>query len=454
MRIIIIGAGKVGTAIARQMIVEEHELVIVDASADSIRRAKGALDVMWVEGNGASVSVLLQAGAREADLVIAVSGYDEVNLICCLMAKNLGARHTIARVRNTDYYKDAPILKKEVGLDLVINPEYAAAQEISRILRVPGAFSVESFAGGKVDLIGFRVLDSDGLAGISLLEYNKRFPNGSLVCAAKRGEDIYVPNGSFVPQVGDTLYVIGSHGELWRLFRAMGRNMKPVRTVSVLGGSRIAVYLGWELEKYDVKLCIVERDAQRCLELSEKLPKATVICGDGTDHDLIEGESIFDADGFVSLTGRDEENLLMAMSARREGVSKVLTKMTRPNYMELVADTGIDSVISPKDIIANRISSYVRGIANSQGSAVESLHKLLGGKIEAVEFTAGAKTAFLDTPLRQVPMKKGILVAAIVRGGRRIVPDGNTKILAGDRVIVVAKSLFLDDLNDILERAL
>ncbi|MBQ3496630.1 MAG: NAD-binding protein, partial [Oscillospiraceae bacterium] len=169
---------------------------------------------------------------------------------------------------------------------------------------------------------------------------------------------------------------------------------------------------------------------------------------------LIESEAIFDADGFVSLTGRDEENLLMAMSARREGVSKVLTKMTRPNYMELVSDTGIDSVISPKDIIANRISSYVRGIANSQGSAVESLHKILGGKIEAVEFTAGASTAFLDTPLREVPMKKGILVAAIVRGGRRIVPDGNTKILTGDRVVVVARSLFLDDLNDILERAL
>ena len=452
MKIIIVGVGKVGFAIAEQMASEGHDITLVDNNTAVLSRADGSLDVMCTLGNGASVSVLLQAGARDADLVIAVSEDDEVNLVCCLMAKKLGAKHTIARVRNPEYFRDAGILRREVGLNMIINPEYASAQEIARILRVPAAFSVESFARGLVELIGFQVEESDGLAGKTLLEYNRQKPNNMLLCAVSRGNEVIIPNGGFIPQVGDLAYAIGTPTETLRLLRGMGRSVTPMRRVSILGGGHIALYLAWALESTGAHVTIVEQNGEKCLTLAEKLPKASIIHGDGTDQEVIESEDIFNCDAFVSLTGRDEENLLMALTAQRAGVKKVLPKMSRPNYIDIVRRTGIDAVISPKDITANYISSYVRSLANSQGSAVEGLHRLLGGAVEAVEFTATSATHFLDTPLCDLHFKKGLLIAAIIHGGKVSIPRGSSVIRAGDCVIVVAKSLFLQDLNEILEK--
>ena len=450
MKIIIVGVGKVGYAIAEQMTGENHDIVIVDQSSAVLDHADSMLDVMCVEGNGASASVLLQAGVREADLLIAVSENDEVNLICCLMAKKLGARHTVARVRNPDYFRDAPILRREIGLDMIINPEHAAAQEISRILRVPSAFSVETFAGGLVELIGFQAAPGDSLVGKSLIEFNRETPNSILMCAAKRDDSVIVPDGSFVPLPGDRVYVIGTPAETTRVLRSMGRPTAPIRRVSILGGSRIAQYLAWTLTTTGTHVTIVEKNEAKCLTLAEKLPKATIIHGDGTDHDLLEAEGIFHCDAFIAVTDRDEENLLMALTAKRYGVKKVVPKMSRLGYLDIVSLTGLDSVVSPKAIVAGQISSYVRGLANSQGSAVESLHYILGGAIEAVEFTATNATHFLDRPLSDLHFRKGLLVAAIVHGGKMEIPNGHSKIHAGDRVIVVAKELFLQDLNDIL----
>lgn len=451
MKIIIVGIGKVGYAIAEQMAGENHDLTLVDLNSSALERAEESLDVMCVEGNGASASILLRAGVREANLMIAVSENDEANLICCLMAKKLGAKHTVARVRNPEYFRDAPILRREIGLDMIINPEYASAQEIARILRVPAAFSVESFARGLVELIGFQIAETDGLAGKTLLEYNRQNPNSLLLCAAKRGDEVIVPNGSFVPQVGDKVYAIGTPTETVRVLRSMGRPVAPIRRVSVLGGGRIALYLAWALESTGAHLTIVEQNEEKCLALAEKLPKASVIRGDGTDHELLESEDVLNCDAFVSLTGRDEENLLMALTAQRAGVKKVLPKMSRPNYMDIVRQVGIDTIISPKDITANYISSYVRSLANSQGSVVEGLHKILGGAMEAVEFTATNATHFLNTPLRDLQLRQGLLVAAIVHENKVLIPRGDSEIRVGDRIIVVAKSLFLQDLNDILE---
>ena len=452
MKILIVGLGKVGYAIAQQLEGENHDLTLVDASVEALNRAENSIDAMFVTGNGAGVSTLIQAGVREADLVIAVTENDEVNLICCLMAKKLGAKRTVARVRNPEYFREAAVLRREIGLDMTINPEYAAAQEVARILRVPAAFSVESFARGLVELIGIQVMEGDGMAGNSLFDFNRRTAVNTLVCAAKRGQEVIVPDGRFVPQPGDLAYFIGSPMETTRVLKALGRNVSPVRRVSILGGGRIALYLAWALGNTGARLTIVERDGERCLDLAEKLPKATVIQGDGTDHELLDTEGIFECDAFIPLTGRDEENLLMALSAQHAGVKKVLPKMSRPNYMEVLRQLGLETVISPKDITANYISSYVRGIANSQGSAVESLHKLLDGAVEAVEFTAGSATHFLDTPLKDLHFKHGLLVAAIVHDGKVEIPGGNSQIHAGDRVIVVAEHLFLKDLNDILER--
>ncbi len=451
MKIIIIGNGKVGYTLAKQLSGEFHDLVLVDQRSEALEEADNSLDVLCIEGNGASISVLLEAGIRKADLAIAVTGYDEVNIMCCLIAKKLGAKHTVARIRNPEYFSEAALLKKEIGLDMVINPEYAAAQEIGRILRVPSAFSVESFARGRVEMIGFYVKESDGLADISLNDYNKKNPNGVLLCAAIRKGEIFVPNGGFIPQVGDKVYVIGSQEELDKFFRLLHRPANPIRHVSVLGGSRIATYLGWELDRMGIKMKVVEINREKCLLLTEKLPSALIICGDGTNSSLLEGEGIFEADAFVSLTNRDEENLLMALSAQRAGVKAVIAKMSRPNYIDLMREAGVDSVISPKDITASQITAYVRSLANSEGSAVEHLYKLLGGAMEAVMFTVTTTTRFLNTPLKNLNLKDGLLVAAIVRDTKTIIPDGNTEILNGDKVIVMAKSLFLQDLNDILQ---
>ncbi len=451
MKIIIIGNGKVGYTLAKQLAGEAHDLVLVDESVEALKEADTSLDVLCMEGNGASIRTLKEAGVRTADLVIAVTGYDEVNIICCLIAKKLGARHTVARIRNPEYYNEAPLLKQEIGLDMVINPEYAAAQEISRILRVPSAFSVETFARGRVDMIGFYITEADGLAGVPLYQYNKKNPNGVLLCAAIRGSEVFVPNGRFVPQIGDKVYIIGSHKELNKFLRLLHRPTSPVRTLSVLGGSRIATYLGWAAERMSMKMKLVELSRDKCLDLTDKLPGALIIHGDGTDHNLLEAEGILEADAFVSLTNRDEENLLMALSAQRAGVKKVIAKMSRPNYIELMRESGVDSIISPKDITASQISAYARSLANSEGSAVEHLYKLLGGAMEAVMFTATAATHFLNTPLKDLRFKEGLLVAAIVRNNQTIIPDGNSEILDGDKVIVMAKSLFLQDLNEILQ---
>ena len=451
MKIIIIGSGKVGFTLAKQLSGENHDLVLIDQRAEAMQVADNTLDILCLEGSGASIQILLEAGVRSADLVISVTGSDELNIVCCLIAKKLGARHTVARIRSPEYFREANLLKREVGLNMIINPEYAAAQEISRLLRVPSAFSVETFARGLVELIGFPILESDGLAGLSLFEYNKRRSNGVLMCAVIRGSEVYVPNGRFVPQVGDKAYVIGSQREIARFFHTLGRDGNRIRAITVLGGSKIATYLTWAVEKVGMKVRIVEQDPVKCLSLSEKLPDSMILQGDGTDSAVIDAEGLLDTDAFIALTNRDEENLLMAMTAQRHGVKKVIAKMSRPNYIEMMRESGVDSIISPKDITANQISAYVRAMARSEGSAVENLYKPLGGAIEAVEFTATATTRFLDTPLKDLRLKPGMLVAAIAREGKIIIPDGSTSIRAGDKVIIMAKSLFLQELDDILE---
>ena len=443
MKIIIVGNGKVGYAIASQLAGEHHDITMVDSSPTALHRAENALDVMCIQGNGSSISVLKEAGAQSADLVIAVTNLDETNLLCCFIAKKLGAGHTIARVRSTEYRRDADMLKKEIGLDMVINPDLAAAQEIARIVSTPSAFSVEPFAQGRIDMIGFDVTAQTHVAGRSLSEFSSHTLAKVLFCVAVHEGEMVIPNGAFVPQIGDKLYMIGAKGQLQHMLHSLGHSQPKVKAVSILGGSRTAMYLAWELKKRGIKSQIVEMNHQKCLILSAELPDTLIIEGDGTDNELLREEGVFAADAFVSLTDRDEENLLMALSAQRAGVGKVLAKMTRPNYMDLVQDTRIGSIISPKDLVANQITRYVRALANSEGSVVESLYKMMGGQVEALEF--------LDKPMKDLPLKNGVLVGAIARDKEIVIPDGNTCIREGDHVVVVTKSMAADDLMDILK---
>ena len=431
MKIIIVGCGKVGYAIAQQLTQEKHDITLVDDEAAHLSRADNTLDAMCIHGNGASISVLMEAGAREADLVIAVTGVDETNLVCSLIAKSVGAQHTIARVRNPEYRRDADMLKREIGLDMVINPDLAAAEEIARILSFPAAISVEPFAGGRIDMIGFQMNPDDTILGRTLSDFHRERVAEVLICAAQRGDEFLIPNGAFVPQADDRLYMVGSKAELHKMLKHMGRSLQRVKDVSILGGSRISMYLSWELARAGTRVHIVEQDHDKCLRLSQELPDAMIIEGDGTDNDMIRSENLFGTDGFVA--------------------KKVLAKMTRPNYMDLVQETGLGSIISPKDIIANQITRYVRALANSQGMAVESLYKLLGGKVEALEFTAkNDGYGILHTPLMKLPLRHGVLLAAIVREGRIIIPGGMTTIEPGDHVLVVTNVTGLTDLKHIL----
>ena len=308
MKIIIVGNGKVGYAIARQLAVEGHDITMVDSSPVALARADSTLDLMCVEGNGASISVLEEAGARTADLVIAVSNLDETNLVCCLIAKTMGAKHTIARVRNPDYRRDAALLKREIGMDMVINPDLAAAREIARILSFPSASSVEPFAGGRIDMIGIQVTERDRFYGVALSEFHRIRSAEVLICAAQRGDECIIPNGNFVPREGDKLYMVGTKSELQKMLRAMGRTQQRVKTVSLLGGSRIAMYLTWELAVSNTKVCIVEQKHDKCLQLAAQLPTAMIIEGDGTEEELLT-EALLGAEN----TGRDVQLFMNRM---------------------------------------------------------------------------------------------------------------------------------------------
>ena len=450
MKIIIVGIGKVGYAIAKQLSPEAHDITMVDPNSEALSRADGTLDVMTLAGNGASISVLVSAGVRDADLVIAVTDSDETNLVCCLIAKRLGAKHTVARVRNPEYHADAKLLRREIGLDMVINPDLAAAQEISRILSFPAAFRVEPFARGRIDMIGFQVMDGDEIAGVPLCELTQERRAEVLICAAEREGNYIIPRGDFAPQVGDNIYMVGTGAELQKMLKSIGHKWQKVKTVSAIGGSRIAEYLCPELKKIGASLRIVEKDGKKCQQLAAKLPDAMIIQGDGSDQGLLQEENIFEADAVVALTGRDEENLLMAFSAQRSGVGKVMAKMSRPNYMELVKQTSIASIISPKGIIASQITRYVRALANSRGSSVERLYQMFGGEVEALEFIVSADCSFVNIPLKDLSLKGGILIAAIARDEEILIPGGITCICPGDRVVVVSSRQELHDLKDIL----
>ena len=455
MNIIIVGEGKVGFTLAEHLSQEEHDVTIIDTDEAALRRASETLDVMCLKGSGASLSTLMEAGVEGTDVFIAVTSMDEVNMICCLTAKRLGAKYAIARVRNVEYVTDLEPLKREMGIDLVINPENATALEISQLLRFPNAANLETFYRGKVELISFRVRPEDFLVGQPLSAQSRKFQGiPMLFCAAEREDgEVVIPDGSFVPKAGDRLHLIGRSDGLGAFFRLLGRNTQQCRNVMIVGGGRITYYLTGMLEKLGIKVKIIEQDMNRCRQLSEMLPKAAVICGDGTDHELLEEENVTAYDAFVALTDRDEDNLIISLYAMQQGIPKVIAKSNRQNYTPIARAAGLDSVISPKLITAGRILQVVRGIQNSKGSVMNALYKIADGSAEAMEFLVNDTTRHQGVPLRELHLKRGILIAVLVHQGRVIIPDGGSVITAGDTVILVSRNHGVLDINDIYEES-
>ena len=452
LNIIIVGDGKVGYTLAEHLSREEHNVTIVDTSEEALRKADESLDVMCIKGNGASITALREAGADTADLLIAATSMDEINMVCCLTAKRLGTRFTIARVRNVEYTVDASALKHDMGIDTLINPENATAVEIARLLRFPSAANIETFYRGRVELMSFRAREEDFFLGQPLSALSQQVRNlPILFCAAERNGEVIIPDGSFVPQAEDRIYVIGAPLGVHEFFKLIGRYAPHIRNVFVVGGGCITYYLSAILERMNMHVKIVELSEARCRQLSEILPHSLIICGDGTDQELLESENLEDADAFVALTGRDEDNLIISLYAMQRKVAKVVAKCNRQNYTGIVRDLGLDSVISPKLFTANQILHIVRGMQNSKGSVMSTLYRIADGGAEAAEFVVNETTRHLGTPLKDLRLKKGILVAVIVHQGRTIIPEGSSTIELGDTVIIISSNQGILDINDIFD---
>ncbi len=452
MNVIIVGSGKVGFNLAEQLTQESHSVTILDYQEGAIQRVSDMLDVMAVRGNGVSAEILQQAGAPAADLLVAATGSDEVNMVCCLTAKNLGTKHTIARIRNPEYTRSLVDLRRNLKIDTVINPENTTAVEITRLLRFPAAANIETFCRGRVELMGFRLQEGDFLLGKPLHALPPQVKKLSMLfCAADRDGVLSIPNGGFVPQVGDKLYMVGQPASLDQFFHLLGRYAPKVKNVFLLGGGKISMYLANILDRMGMRLTIVEQNGEKCRTISERFPRATVICGDGTDQELLETERFSAFDAFVALTDRDEDNLIISLYAMQQGLPKIIAKCNRENYISIARAVGLDSVISPKFITSSHILHLVRGMQNSQGSVMNSLHRIADGKAEAMEFTVGPSARYLGVPLKELRLKPGILIAVIVRDRDIIIPEGSSYLTADDSVILIAQPGTVLDLNDIYQ---
>ena len=451
MDIVIIGDGKVGHKLAMQLSGEKYNVTLIEKNERKIKDAINEMDVSCVVGDGASADVQRQADVPGADLVIACASTDEMNLFCCLLARKLGAKQTIARVRNPIYHNQIDLLKEDLKLSMAVNPERALAGEISRVLIFPSAAKIETFVKGRVELVEVTYPSHSSIDGLSLSELYKKHQIKMLVCAVQRDGEVYIPDGNFVPQPGDKINIAASHPEIEKFLKLTNGIIGKAKNVIICGGGRVAYYLGSQLLELGMQVKIIEMDEKRCMELCDLLPRATIIHGNATDHELLEEEGISKADAFVTLTGMDEENIIMSMYAKSLHVPKVVTKINDEGLQSMVDQLGMESVVSAKNVTANAITSYVRAMRNSMGSAnVETVYKLIGGKIEALEFRIREKTRYTGIPLKDLNLKLNHLVACIVRNRRIIIPGGNDTLEVGDSVIVISMGQGLEDLQDIM----
>ena len=451
MKIVIIGDGKVGHKLTTQLSEENYDVVLIDQNEGKIKEAVIELDIFCITGNGADVDVQRQADVPHADLVIACASTDELNMLSCLLAKRLGARHTIARVRNPISYRQIDLLKEDLHLSMAVNPERAAANEIARVLLFPETSKVETFMKGRVELVEFIVREDSALAGLSLAEVYRKFQIKILVCAVKRGQKIYIPDGEFILEKGDKMHIVAAHQDLKSFFRALGHRNAKVKKVLICGGGHVCFYLAMQLLQVGMQVKIIEQNMKRCEELCELLPKATVIHGDAANHDLLMEEGIHEADALIALTGMDEENIIMALFAKLKGVNKIVAKVNEDSRAQMVEGLGIDSIVSAKSATADAIMSYVRARNESASNVnVESMYQLLGGKVEALEFIIKCECSFTNVPLRELRTKQNNLIACIGRKRRIIIPNGEDHLEVGDSVVVVTMD-HIDKFSDILE---
>lgn len=452
MKIIIAGDGKVGLALTEQLLHESHELVVIDSNPRVLQNSLDEFDVMTVHGNGAAMQTLRDAHIEDTDLLIAATSADEINLLCCLTARKMNPRlHTIARVRNPEYAEQLFAMREELGLSLTINPELSAAQEIFRLLQLPSFLRRDTFAKGRVELVELRVMDHSRLNGIALHQLYQIARVKVLVCAVVRRGEVVIPGGDYTLQEGDHLYVTAKSINLAQLIKNLGVPTQKVRQVMLVGGGRIAFYLAQRLLAAGVGVKIIEKSYERAAKLAELLPNASVVLGDGSSQSLLDSEGLHATDAMVTLTDMDEENIVISMYGHAAGVSKVVTKVNRIEYSGMFADMGVGSVISPKELCSANIVRYVRAMQNLTGSVL-ALHRIADGKAEALEFRVDSSVRWRGTPLRDIPLRRGVLISCITHRSKTLIPDGNCCFTEGDTVVAVTTGgQSIQKMNDIFE---
>ena len=450
MKIIVVGCGKVGAAVIGQLSREGHDISVIDVDSTVVTDISNNYDVMGLVGNGASHSLQMEAGIETADLLLAVTDSDELNLLCCLIAKKAGGCSTIARVRSPIYNEEITFLKEELGLSLTVNPEYAAATEAARVLRFPSAVHIETFAKGKVEIVKVRIPEKSVLDGCQLMDIHKRTGTDVLISTVERGNQVEIPNGSFVLKAGDVISIVASKQNTRDFVERIGLSSRRVRDCMIVGGGKIAFYLAQQLIESGIHVKIIDKDRDRCEELSAQLPKAVILHADASNQDILREEGITACESFVTLTGLDEENLFLSMFAQSVSKAKVITKVDRLGFDDIIKRLDLGTIIHPKNITADNIVRYVRALQNSIGSNVESLYKIIDDKVEALEFLIQRDSPIIGIPLAELKVKPGVLIACISRGGRIMIPNGASRILEGDSVIVVTSHLGFGDIRDIL----
>ncbi len=451
MKIVVVGCGKIGTTIVESLTAESHDVTAIDESPATVAEISDIYDVMCVCGNGADYDTLSEAEVGKADMFIAVTGSDELNCLSCFLAKRMGAKNTVARIRNVAY-SDGNInfMKQQLDISLVINPELLAAQEIFNILKLPSAVNIEMFSRRNFEMLEIMLKSGSPLDGMSLIDLRKKSSANFLICVVQRGDEVYIPDGNFVLREGDRIGLTAPPTQIQKLLKKLGIMQKGARSVMILGGSRTAHYLSKFLLKSGNDVKIIDMNHERCVELSEDLSDAVIIEGNGAEQELLFEEGLRDMDAFVALTGTDEENILISFFAASQNVSKVIAKVNKPELSAMAQRLGLDCVISPRKTVADIMLRYARALENSVGSKVETLYKLMDGKAEALEFIVQPDFKYADVPLKDVKLKPNTLIAGILRKRKAIIPTGDDCICAGDSVVVISAGGRLNDLSDIV----
>lgn len=453
MNIIIAGCGKVGRALAEQLSREKHDITVIDRKPEAIQQITNIADVRGVVGNGASFEIQMDAGIDTADLMIAVTDADEVNLLCCLIAKKAGGCQTIARVRNPVYHHEIHHIKGDLGLSMVINPEWAAAMEMARLLRFPSAIDIDTFANGRIELLRFQLEEQNPLCNNKIKDLHMLSRCEVLICIVERGNEVLIPSGEVELKAGDMISVVASPVNASRFFKTIGIETNQVKNTMIIGGGKISFYLAKRLLEMGIQVKIIEKDRDACERLCEILPKAMIINGDGTDRELLAEEGLAKAEGFAALTNMDEENVMLALYAKSMSKAKKITKINRNTFDTIIGSLNIGSLIYPKHITSETILQYVRAMQNSIGSNVETLYRLVDGNAEALEFVIKGKSEVTDIPLQELQLKPHILVCAINRKGKIIIPKGQDCIQEGDSVVIITTDCgAYKDIRDIMKK--